>query len=62
MTEIILVQCSLADNQYQQKSEELYTFMPNKSFAYLLHVEKRNLVNSQEVYYKPITLSLMILP
>ena len=56
------MQCSLADNQYQQKSEELYTFMPNKSFAYLLHVEKRNLVNSQEVYYKPITLSLMILP
>ena len=27
--EIVLVQCNLVDNQYQQKSEVLYTFMPN---------------------------------
>ena len=27
--EIVLVQCNLVDNQYQQKFEVLYTFMPN---------------------------------
>ena len=33
VVQIILVQCSLADNQYQQKSEVLYSFTPNKSYA-----------------------------
>ena len=39
-----VVQCYLVDNQYQQKSEVLYTFNPNKSYAYLLNVEPSNLV------------------
>ena len=29
--EVVLVQCNLVDNQYQQKCEVLYTFTPNKS-------------------------------
>ena len=33
----------LVDNQYQQKYEVLYTFMPNKSYAYLLNIEPSNL-------------------
>ena len=44
VVEIILVQCNLVDNQYQQKSEVLYTFIPNKSYAYLLNVEPSKLV------------------
>ena len=32
------------DNQYQQKSEVLYSFTPNKPFAYLFNVEPSNLV------------------
>ena len=44
VVEVVLVQCSLADNRYQQKSEVLYTFTPNKSYAYLLNVEPSNLV------------------
>ena len=44
VVEVVLVQCSLVDNQYQQKSEVLYTFMPNKSYGYLLNVEPSNLV------------------
>ena len=44
MAEVVLVQCNLVDNQYQQKSEVLYTFIPNKSYAYLLNVEPRSLV------------------
>ena len=34
VVEVVLVQCNLVDNQYQQTSEVLYTFMPNKSYAY----------------------------
>ena len=41
--EVALVQCNLVDNQYQRKSKVLYTFTPNKSYAYLLNVEQSNL-------------------
>ena len=32
------------DNQYQQKSEVLYTFTPNKSYVYLLNIDPSGLV------------------
>ena len=54
VVEVALVQSNLVDNQYQQNSEVLYTFMPNKYFAYLLNVEPSNLV-----FLKLITLSLV---
>ena len=38
------IQCDLVHNQYQQKSEVLYTFTPNKSYPHLLNVELSNLV------------------
>ena len=41
--EVVIVLYNLVDNQYQQKSEVLYTFIPNKSYASLLNVEPRNL-------------------
>ena len=40
----VLVQSNLVDTQYQQKSEVLYAFTPNKSYAYLLNVEPSNSV------------------
>ena len=43
VVEVVLVQCNLVDNQYQQKSEELYTFTPDKSYACLLNVKSSNL-------------------
>ena len=33
VAEVVLVQCNLVDNHYQQKSEVLYTFTLNKSNA-----------------------------
>ena len=54
VVEVVLVQCNLVDNQYQQKSEALHTLMPNKSYAYLLNVEPSNLM-----FLKTVTLSLM---
>ena len=44
VVEVFLVQCNLVDNEYQQKSEILYTLMPNKSYTYLLHVQASNSV------------------
>ena len=44
VVEVVLVQCNLVDNQYQQLSEVLYNFTPNKSYAYLLNIEPSNLV------------------
>ena len=37
--EVVLVQCNLVNNQYQQKSEVLYIFYLNKSYVYLANVE-----------------------
>ena len=39
VVELVLVQFNLVNNQYQQKSEVLYTLTPNKSYFYLLNVE-----------------------
>ena len=44
VAEAVLVRCNLADNQYYQKSEVLFTFTSKKSYAYLLNTELNNLV------------------
>ena len=41
VVEVVLVQCNLLDNLYQQK---LNIFTPNKFYAYLSNVEPNNLV------------------
>ena len=47
VVEVVLVQCNLTDTQYQQNLEVLHTFTPNKSYVYLLNVERSNLVFSK---------------
>ena len=42
VVEVVLAQYNLLDTEYKQKSEILYTFMPNKSCTYLLNVEPSN--------------------
>ena len=39
-----IVEVVLVKNRYQQKSQVLYTFTPNKSYAYLLNIEPSSLV------------------
>ena len=39
VVELVLDQFNLVNNQYQQKSEVLYTLTPNESYFYLLNVE-----------------------
>ena len=40
--ELVLVHCSLVNNDYQQDSRILYTFVPNKSFGSLLEISPAN--------------------
>ena len=44
VAKVVLVQCNLADNQYQQKAVVLYSFTPNEYYAFLFSVELSNLV------------------
>ena len=43
ITEVILVHCNLANNDYQQDSSILYTFNSNKPFGSLLKISQTNI-------------------
>ena len=38
ITEVVLVHCNIVNNNYQQNSRVLCTFIPNKSFSQLLDI------------------------
>ena len=38
ITEVLLVHCNMVNNDYQQDSRVLYTFVPNKPFGSLLEI------------------------
>ena len=38
VVELVLIHCSIVNNNYQQKSRILYTFVPNKPFGSLLEI------------------------
>ena len=42
ITEVILVHCNMVNNDYQQDSRVLYTFVPNKPFGSLLDISPTN--------------------
>ena len=44
ITELILVHCNIINNDYQQDSRVLYTFIPNKSFGQLLDISPENAI------------------
>ena len=50
--ELVLVHCNLVNNDYQQDSKILYTFVPNKTFGSLLEISPSNHVffNKSIVY------------
>ena len=41
-TEVVLVPCNMVNNDYQQDSRVLYTFVPNKPFGALLVISPTN--------------------
>ena len=42
VVELVLVHCNLVNNDYQQDSRILYTFVPNKTFSSLLDISPTN--------------------
>ena len=40
--EVVLVNCNIVNNDYQQVSRVLYTFVPNKPFGQLLEISPTN--------------------
>ena len=46
-TEVVLVHCNIVNNDYQQDSRDLYTFIPNKSLRQLLDISSKNLIFSK---------------
>ena len=41
ITEVVLVRCNIANNNFQQDSRVLHTFIPNKSFGQLLDISQK---------------------
>ena len=44
ITEVVLVHYNIANNNYQQNSRVLYTFIPNKSFGQLLDISPKKFI------------------
>ena len=42
ITEVVLVDCDIVNNDYQQDSRVLHTFVPNKPFGSLLEISLTN--------------------
>ena len=44
ITEVVLINCIILKNDYQQDSRVLYTFVPNKLFGQLLDISPKNFI------------------
>ena len=53
LVELVLVHCNLVNNDYQQDSRILFTFVPNKLFSSLLEISPTN-----HVFLKTLNLNL----
>ena len=42
VAELVIIHCNLVNNDYQQDSRILYTFVPNKTFCSLLEISPTN--------------------
>ena len=53
MIEVLVVHCNIVNNNYQQDSRILYTFVPNKPFGSLLEISPTN-----HVFFENIQLGI----
>ena len=44
ITEVVIVHSNIVNNNYQQNSRVLYTFIPNKSLGQLLDISPKNII------------------
>ena len=56
ITEVALIHCKIVNNDYQQDSRVLYTFVPNKLFGSLLEISPTNhiFLNTFNLEYEDI--------
>ena len=45
ITEVVLIYCNIVNNNYQENSKVLYTFIPNKWFGQLLDISPKDFVS-----------------
>ena len=45
ITEVVLIYCNIVNNDYQENSKVLYTFIPNKWFGQLLDISPKDFVS-----------------
>ena len=44
ITEAVLIHFNIVNNNYQQSSRVMYTFVPNKLFGHLLDISSKNVI------------------
>ena len=44
ITEVVLIHCNIVNNNFQQDTRVLYTFVPNKSFGQLLDISPKKFI------------------
>ena len=44
ITEVVLIHCNIVNNNYQQDSIVMYTFVPKKLFGQLLDISPENFI------------------
>ena len=44
ITEVVLIDFNIVNNNYQQDSRVLYTFVPNKSLGQLIDISPKNFI------------------
>ena len=49
ITEVVIIHCNIVNNDYQQNSRVLYTFVPNKSFCQLPDISPKNQLHFQNL-------------
>ena len=47
ITKVVLLQCNIVNNDYQQDSRVFYTSVPNKSFGSLIEISPKNHIFSK---------------
>ena len=47
ITEVVSIHCNIVNNNYQQNSRVLFTFITNKSFGQLLDISPQNFIFSK---------------
>ena len=52
ITEVVLVHCNIAINDYQQDSKVLYTFVSNKPFGSILEISPTNYIFLKTFYWE----------